>query len=169
MELQWSGPSVTQTRIAEILDEGWKAGGFNVNFDELLQDDHIQQAALGQYNVVTWRQFGAIDPVQDNVWLMCRTIGGISLNWPKYCDEERDALLNEAQLLENGPDRFALYQELEQKINEDYLYIFFVHTPWDNAFGPDVRGICDRTAPTGEQLLCATNGRNWFSSAYFEQ
>ena len=24
---------------------------------------------------------------------MCRTIGFISLNWPKYCDEERDALL----------------------------------------------------------------------------
>ncbi len=107
MELQWSGPSVVQTRIAEILDEGWKAAGFNVTFDELPQDAHIQQAALGQYNVVTWRQFGAEDPSLDNVWVLCRTIGGISLNWPKYCDEERDALLLEGQLLENGPERVA--------------------------------------------------------------
>ncbi len=169
IELQWSGPSVVQTRVAEILDEGWKAGGFNVTFDELPQDSHIQQAALGQYNVVTWRQFGAEDPSLDNVWVLCRTIGGISLNWPKYCDESRDALLLEGQLIDNGPDRVALYQEVVQKINDDYLYIFFVHTPWDNAFGPDVRGVCDRTAPTGEALICVTNGRNWFSSTYFEQ
>ena len=168
-ELQWSGPSVVQTRTAEILDEGWKAAGFNVTFDELPQDAQIQQAALGQYNAVLWRQFGAEDPSLDNVWVLCRTIGGISLNWPKFCDEERDALLLEGQLIENGPERVALYQEFVQKINDDYLYIFFVHTPWNNAFGPDVRGVCDRTAPTGEELLCVTNGRNWFSSTYFEQ
>ena len=32
-------------------------------------------------------------PAADNVWLLCRTIGGISLNWPRFCDEERDAAL----------------------------------------------------------------------------
>ena len=88
MELQYSGPSVLQTRRAEILDEGWSAA-FNVTFDELLEDEHIQQTALGQYNVNLWRQFEAEDPSADNVWLLCRTIGGISLNWPRYCDEER--------------------------------------------------------------------------------
>jgi peptide/nickel transport system substrate-binding protein len=169
MELQWSGPSVTQTRVAEILDEGWKAGGFNVTFDELPQDAHIQQAALGQYNVVTWRQFGATDPSTDNVWLLCRTIGGISLNWPKFCDEARDALLLQGQTMENGPERIAVYQEAERLINEAFLYLFFVHTPWNNAFGENVRGVCDRVAPSGEALLCVTNGRNWFSSTYFEQ
>jgi peptide/nickel transport system substrate-binding protein len=168
MELQWSGPSVVQTRIAEILDEGWKAGGFNVTFQELPQDAHIQQAALGQYNVVTWRQFGATDPSTDNVWLLCRTIGGISLNWPKLCDEERDALLLQGQAIENGPERIAVYQEAEKLINESFVYIFFVHTPWNNAFGDNVRGVCDRVAPSGEQLLCVTNGRHWFDTTYFE-
>ncbi|MFT6289419.1 MAG: peptide/nickel transport system substrate-binding protein [Ilumatobacter sp.] len=168
MELQWSGPSVVQTRIAEILDEGWKAGGFNVTFQELPQDAHIQQAALGQYNVVTWRQFGATDPSTDNVWLLCRTIGGISLNWPKLCDEERDALLLQGQAMENGPERIAVYQEAEKLINESFVYIFFVHTPWNNAFGDNVRGVCDRVAPSGEQLLCVTNGRHWFDTTYFE-
>jgi peptide/nickel transport system substrate-binding protein len=167
MELQWSGPSVIQTRIADIYDAAWNAAGFNVTFQELAQDAHIQETALGVYNVVTWRQFGAEDPSLDNVWLLCRTVGGISLNWPKLCDEERDALLLEGQLLENGPERNAVYQELARKLNEDYVYIFQVHTPWNTAFSPDVRGICDRTAPGGEKLLCATNGRNWFSSGYF--
>ena len=91
MEYQFSGPSVVQTRISEILNEGWKVA-FNVKFDELSQADHIQQTALGLYNVNTWRQFGATDPWADNVWLLCRTVGVISLNWPRYCDPARDTL-----------------------------------------------------------------------------
>ena len=90
IELQWSGPSVIQTQIAELLNEGWSVA-FNVTFQEIPQDAHIQETAFGQYNVVTWRQFGAVDPYFDNVWLLCRTVGGISLNWPKFCDEGRDA------------------------------------------------------------------------------
>jgi peptide/nickel transport system substrate-binding protein len=167
MELQWSGPSVLQTRIAELLDEGWSEF-FNVTFDELLQAEHIQQTAFGQYNVNTWRQFGAKDPSTDNVWLMCRNIGGISLNWPRYCDEERDALLLAAQAETEPTARAALYQQLEQKINDDFLYIFFIHTLWDNAFTENVRGVCNRTSPEGEPLACATLGRTWFSSVWLD-
>lgn len=167
IEFQYAGPSVTQTRIAELLDEGWSEF-FNVSFDELLQDEHIQQTAFGQYNVNTWRQFGAVDPMGDNVWLMCRNIGGISLNWPRFCDEERDALLLQAQAATDPAERAALYSQLEQMINEDFLYIFFIHTLWDNAFTENVRGVCDRTSPEGELLACATLGRTWFSSVWLE-
>lgn len=169
IELQWSGPAVVQTRIGDILEEGWKNAGFNVTFDELPQDEHILQTAIGLYNVVTWRQFGATDPALDNVWLMCRTIGGISLNWPKYCDESRDALLLAAQVSEDEATRVAAYQEVEQKINADFTYIFFIHTTWDNAFGGNVRGMCERTTLEGEPLQCVTNGRNWFSTIYFAE
>ena len=99
--------------------------------------------------------------------MMCRTIGGISLNWPKFCDESRDALLLEAQASEDDATRVALYQELQQKINDDFIYIFFTHTTWDNAFAENVRGVCDRLAPDGELPQCATSGRTWFSSVYF--
>ena len=166
IELQWSGPSVIGTRIADILDAGWKNAGFNVTFDELPQDEHILQTAFAQYNVNTWRQFGATDPSGDNVWLLCRSISGISLNWPRLCDEERDALLLAAQLETDEAVRIGQYQELAQKVNDAFTYIFFTHTIWDNAFGEDVRGVCDRTSPEGEPLLCVTSGRTWFDSVY---
>ena len=166
IELQWSGPSVIQTRIAEILDEGWSQS-FNVTFDELAQDDHIQQTALGQYNVNTWRQFGAVDPSNDKVWLMCRNIGGISLNWPRVCDEARDTVINEAQATLDPDVRIPLYQELSQNLHDAYTYIFTLHSTWDNAFDDTVRGMCDRTSPDGETVLrCATNGRTWFDSVW---
>jgi ABC-type transport system substrate-binding protein len=167
IELQWSGPSVIQTRIADILDEGWSPA-FNTTFNELLQDEHILQTALGQYNVVTWRQFGAPDPAGDNVWLLCRTIGGISLNWPRFCDEQRDALLLEAQATDDEARRAELYQQATQLIADQFLYVFFNHTMWDLAFDESVRGICDRQSPDGVPLACASNGRTWFDTTWID-
>ena len=89
------------------------------------------------------------------------------MNWPRLCDESRDALLLEAQASQDDATRVALYQELQQKINDDFIYIFFTHTTWDNAFGENVRGVCNRLTPDGETTQCATSGRTWFNSVYF--
>lgn len=167
IELQFAGPAVIQTRRAEILDEGWSSA-FNVTFDELLEDEHIQQTALGQYNVNLWRQFEGEDPSTDNVWLLCRTIGGISLNWPRYCDEQRDALLMQAQATTDQAERIQLYQQVEQMINDAYTYIFFTHTAWMNAFTDNVHGVCDRISPEGVALKCAVAGRTWFQTVWMD-
>ncbi len=126
MELQWSGPSVVQTRIAEILDEGWSVA-FNVTFQELPQDQHIQETAFGLYDAVTWRQFGAVNPDDDAVWLMCRTVGGISLNWPKKCDgtgvlpsqtqEASEHLASQGVPTEFAPDGRAILRDRSHRNN----------------------------------------------------
>ncbi len=167
MEFQFSGPAVVQTRIAEILDEGWSVA-FNVTFDELAQDEHIQQTALGQYNVNTWRQFGADDPMADNVWQMCRTVGGISLNWPKYCSPERDELLLAAQASTDPAERADLYKQVVQNLHDAYTYVFLTHTIWANSFTENVHAICDRFSPEGVQLKCTGNGRTWFDFVWMD-
>lgn len=168
MEFQWSGPSVVQTRIAELLDEGWKVG-FNVNFQELPQDAHIQEVAFGLYDAVTWRQFGAVNPADDGVWLLCRTIGGISLNWPKRCDESRDALILEAMASDDEARRTEIFKELSAKINEDYTYVFFLHTIWATGLDENVRGMCNAVSPDGAPLRCLLNGRAWFADTFIAQ
>jgi len=169
MEYQFPGPSVANTRAAEILDEGWSSS-FNVTFDELAQDDHIQQTALGQYNTNIWRQLGSVDPSTDRHWIMCRTIGGISLNWPRYCDEGRDQLVLEAQATDDQDARIPLYQQISQNLNDVYTYVFLTHTIWDNAFAENIRGICDRTVPGTETVLrCAVQGRTWFDPVWIAE
>jgi peptide/nickel transport system substrate-binding protein len=167
IELQWSGPDIVDTRIAELLDNGWNVA-FNVTYDEIFQDEHILQTALGQYNSLTWRQFGATNPLDDNVYVMCKTIGGISLNWPRYCDEEREADLLAAWASDDEAERTALLQGIEQRIHDAYTYVYLLHTMWDIALTDNVHGLCDHTAPGGEKLKCAINGRAWLSSAWID-
>jgi ABC-type transport system substrate-binding protein len=165
MEYQWSGPSVLATRIADFYNEGWKES-FNVTYDEKSQADHIQDAALGAYNVVGWRQFGAENPGDDRVWLECRNIGGISLNWPRFCDEERDALIKEIANPATPEERPALLQQLVQNLNESYAYIFMTHSSWAIVQAENVRGNCSRVSPDGNALPCSTNGRMYFHSTW---
>lgn len=169
MELQWSGPSVVQDRIADLLrDEGWSEF-FNVTFQELLQDAHIQEVAFGTYNVVTWRQFGAVDPSRDKVWLMCRTVGGISLNWPQLCDEGRDALILEGDSGVTDERFVEIQQEISQNMNEAYTYIFFNHTIWGYAYGTNVHNLCGQTDPDGTKLRCLESGRTNVRAMYMDQ
>jgi ABC-type transport system substrate-binding protein len=168
MELQFPAGSVVLEQTGDLMVQGW-GESFNVEIQTIPQDEHIQEAALGQYNAVLWRQFGAEDPALDNVWLLCRTVGGISLNWPKSCDPARDELLLAAQASTDQAERVELYKQAEQLIHDQYLYVFLAHTTWSNAFAEDVRGVCDRMSPEGVLLRCVSNGRNWFSSIWIAQ
>ncbi|MCY4174718.1 MAG: ABC transporter substrate-binding protein [Acidimicrobiaceae bacterium] len=158
IELQYSGPSVSQTRIAELLIDGWEPY-FNVTEQELLQDDHITEVALGLFNVVTWQQFGEADPDNDVVWVECRAISVISINWPRHCDSERDALLYEQRASDDLDRRVEIWHEIQQRIRDSYTYIFFNHTNWAIGAADNVQNVCGQSSPTGTELFCNNQGR----------
>ena len=158
IELQYSGPSIAQTRIAELLIDSWEPF-FNVTEQELLQDAHIIEVALGQFNVVTWRQFGAVDPDNDVLWIECRAISFISLNWPRDCDPERDALMYEQRASTDLDRRVEIWHWIQENIRDSYTYIFFNHANWTIGAGDHVKNICGQTSPTGVELFCNNQGR----------
>ena len=158
IELQYSGPSVAQTRIAELLIDSWDPF-FNVTEQELLQDDHITEVALGFYNVVTWRQFGAVDPDNDVLWIECRSISFISLNWPRDCSPERDALMYEQRATNDLDRRVEIWHWIQQDLKDSYTYIFFNHANWTIGAGDHVQNICGQTSPDGVELFCNNQGR----------
>ncbi|MDG0976379.1 ABC transporter substrate-binding protein [Ilumatobacter sp.] len=162
----FGGGTVAASREAEILEQGWKVG-FNVEFNEIVQDSLVVNVATGQYQTTTWRQFGGIDPTDLRQNLMCRTVTeGISLNFARFCSEERDALIVEAQATVDPEARIPLWQAVVKDMQDAYSYIFTRHSPWVVAFDPDVRGVCDRTSPDGTALRCVSNGRTWFDSTW---
>ena len=159
MELQHSGPSVIQTRIADLLVDSW-ADHFNVTVQELLQDNHIVEVALGQYDAVTWRQFGEVDPDNDVVWLQCASVSFISLNWTRYCDTDRDALMYEQRGIADLDRRVEIWHQIQRMVRDAYTHIFFNHANWTIGARDTVHNVCGQTAPAdGTELFCNNQGR----------
>jgi len=166
MELQYSGPSVTQTRVADLLTAGWEPF-FNVTEQELLQDAHILEVAIGQFQVVTWRQFGAVDPDNEVVWLECATAEGfITLNWVRWCNPERDELLYAQRATDDLDERVAIWREIQEEMNESYAYIFTTHSNWTIGHQERVRNLCGQTGPGGEIMFCNNQGNQFFHNVW---
>lgn len=169
IELQFSGPSTLQTRIADVLSDGWEPY-FEIERQQLPQDQHILQTAIGQFQVVTWRQFGAVDPDNEVVWLECATAtGGITLNWVRLCNEDRDALLFEQRATGDLDRRVEIMQEIQAEIQATYSYIFLTHANWTVGFRNAVKNICGQTGPDGVVLVCNNQGRGFYHNVWIDE
>ena len=158
MELTFGGPSVENTRIAEVQADAW-GDYFNVKLVEVLQDKLINDVVLGNYNVVNWRQFGSVSPENDILWLECATVGFISLNFARYCDPERDALMFESRGTDDLDRRVEIWHRVAEMIRDAYTYIFYYHTNWAIGARDNVHNVCGQVSPDGAGLLCNNSGR----------
>ena len=158
MELVFGGPSVENVRIADLQTDAWEEY-FNVTPVEVLQDKLINQVVLGNYNVVNWRQFGNIDPDNEALWLECDSVAFISLNFPRYCDPERDALMLESRAIDDLDRRVEIWHRVQEMIRDTYTYIFYYHTNWVIGARENVHNTCGLTSPDGTELWCNNAGR----------
>ena len=158
MEIHFGGPSVENVRIAELQTDAWSEF-FDVTPVEVLQDKLINDVVLGNYNVVNWRQFGSIDPDSEALWLQCSSIAFVSLNFPRYCDPERDELMFESRGSDDLQRRVEIWHRIQEMIRDSYTYIFYYHTNWVVGARDNVRGICGQTSPDGVELWCNRSGR----------
>ena len=165
MELSFGGPSVENVRIADLQTDAWEEF-FNVTPVEVLQDKLINQVVLGNYNVVNWRQFGTIDPDSLALWLECDSVGFISLNFPRYCDTERDGLMLESRATDDLDRRVEIWHRIQEEIRDSYTYIFYYHTNWAVGARDDVHDICGQRSPDGTELWCNNSGRMLLSGVW---
>ena len=158
MELHFGGPSVENVRIADLQTDAWE-DFFNVTPVEVLQDKLINEVVLGNYDVVNWRQFGTIDPDNVALWLECDSIGFISLNFPRYCDPERDELMAESRAIDDLDRRVEIWHRIQEMVRDSYTYIFYYHTNWAVGARDGVHSICGQASPDGIELWCNNSGR----------
>jgi ABC-type transport system substrate-binding protein len=169
MQFKYVGGSQSQDDIADLLTGAWGDAGFNVDITNTKQDTYITEVATNGYQVVQWREFNAVDPDIDATWLQCDSIGVASLNWPRYCDEERDALLQTQRESVDQEERQALWADIVENMNEAYTHVFLVHTKWVNSFDDTVKGLCSAPATAeGDLQLCVTRGRTPLQTVWID-
>jgi ABC-type transport system substrate-binding protein len=169
MAFKYTGPSVQQDLTADTLIGGWE-DAFVVERDQVLQDDYIVQVATGDYQVVTWRQYGVENPEGEVIWHDCRTISpAISINWTRNCNEETQALLIDQRGTDDHAERVEDWQQIAQNIHDDYIYVFLNHTNWLIAAQADVGGGLQSDFPEGDGRTQVSNGAHTVAQMWLDQ
>ena len=149
--------SAALDEIAAFVGDPWSEF-FNITLDVVPNDQHIQQVTLGLYDVATWRYHGFSDPEVDSTFLSCSTIGALSVNFSRNCNEERDALFQEQRLTTDFDERYEIWEQIQENLRDSFQYILINHTNWVIGADPAVGGICDATTPDGVELPCQNSG-----------
>lgn len=169
MKFKYTGPSVQQDLTADTLINGWDEA-FVVERDQVLQDDYIVQVATGDYEVVTWRQYGVDNPEGEFIWHDCRTISpSISINWTRNCNEDTQAQLLRQRATTDEAERIDAWQRIAQNIHDDYIYVFLEHTDWLIAAQPNVGGGFTSDFPIGDHTTRIGNGTHTISQMWLDQ
>ena len=164
MTLSYASGSAEGDLIKDLLIDSWKEF-FDVDEDPVAQAAFISQVIVGNYQVANWRHFGAVEPDVDVLWLSCESISppslpAFSLNFPRSCDPERDELMYEQRAINDRERRKELWFEIQQRIRDAYVYIFYNHTNWVIGVRDNVHNVCGQTAPAdGTLLFCNDQGR----------
>jgi len=161
-------PNVDNDLIFQALSEMW-GDVVTVTKVPVEQAAFITEAAVGNYNAVLWRQFGATDPDSDMLWLDSESIGAISVNWPRIDDPEIDGWLDEQRIGTDFEARRALWAQINEKLNEDLVYIWLNHTLWAVAAQDNIHGLQGQMFPDVEgEVEPFSNGRNEFVSMWVD-
>ncbi len=120
----------------------------------------ITTAAVGDYQMVLYRQFGALDPDYDAAFIDQRSLGGISINWPRLDNDEIQALLLQQREEGDFETRKEIWGEINTKINDITPYIWINHTMWGIVAKPEVKGVVGFTLPSGQTTYGMNEGRH---------
>ena len=113
---------------------------------------------FGLYDAATWRYHGQIDPDIEVAFWSCASIGGLSINWTRNCNEGRDALMAQQRATEDRDERYAIWVDIQKDLQESYAYIIASRLNWTIGAAPNVNGVCDATTSEGTAMRCFLNG-----------
>ena len=95
--------------------------------------------------------------------------GFISLNWVKWCNPDRDALLFEQRATDDLDTRVQIWRDIQVEMNETYAYIFTTHANWTVGYSDRVNNICGQMGPAGEVMFCNNQGRQFFHNIWLSE
>lgn len=136
--------SVENLQSQQSLQAMWAEAGIDVQISTVEQDTQILDAALGNYQLIDFRNFGATEPDGEFVWWTSRSVaepGGVALNFPRFADPEIDAALLEARATDDQAARDEAYALIARRLNEESPYVWLERATWALAANPRVHGI----------------------------
>ncbi len=171
-ELQQSGQSVTltlgqtpdpsTTKIAEFVQSQWNNVGFKVSLQPVQQADIINDALLGKFQALTWRQFGAVNPDMNYIfWSPTQITPSFSIDMSRNTDPAMQAALLKGRQSTSKADQIAAYQQVNRLMGKDIPYVWAGQTVWCCGASPKVQNFNNPTTPGGKPAFGFITGAIW--------
>jgi ABC-type transport system substrate-binding protein len=123
--------------LAPSIQADLKAIGIDVSIHLVGQSDYLDKAESGKEPMGLYGWFADFPDPYDFLDVLLNSKQAPINNWANYKNPEIDKLLNQAATMKEGPERYKLYEEIQNKILADApwvpLYVptgVYIHQPW---------------------------------------
>jgi len=151
---------------ADFFKALYEEAGMTVTVTSIPQINLVATIATGNYEMGRFRLFNQPDPDADSQFWRSSSIGElVSLNFPRYVNEDMDATIDKALATSDDAERDALYQEMNTQLATDLPYIWLGRSVWVLAAEPRVNGIY--AAANGS--LQTVGGKTWIAELWLSR
>lgn len=138
--------STTIQQVAELIQSMAAEAGFDITLRPVEFASMLNQAQAGDYQVVQLGWSGRYDP-DGNLYQFITC--GAGLNYSGFCSAAIDKLMNDARSTNDPAARKALYDKVQDTLQDELPMIYLYHQPWLYALAKTVKGF----VPTPDGLI----------------
>jgi len=156
-------PDPKTTQIAEYFQQILQQVGFVVSLTPVLQDSIINVALTGQFQGLTWRQFGAVNPDLNYIfWTPTNALTpGFAINMAGNTDPAMQTALIQGRSATDQSGTIAAYQQVNRLLSTDIPYVWNARVVWSIGAQPKVQNFNNPTTPAGNKAFGQIGGAVW--------
>lgn len=173
LTFQFNGvPTPFTIREQEYLQQQFKSVGMHVSLATFQQNELINNALLGHFQLQTWRQFGCAEPDANYIFWSTTTlgpVGSLAINFTRNNDSQIQTALNQGRAAVSSTARANAYKTIAKRFTADMPYIWLDRSVWAVIAQPKVQNFNNPTTPTGAKAYGMITGsifptQIWLSS-----
>ncbi len=159
-------------KLAQALQEQWKAIGIEVEITSLEQSQFSTAMLTGDFDLILLPFYNQADPDAEYYFWDPERVGEpgeLSLNLARYSSEEQLELLQAGRLTDDVAERQEIYAQLWEHWAENVPYLWLYHTEWMFEAEDSIHGLDSFTFPDGEPARSIDWGAIFMTEAWVEQ
>jgi peptide/nickel transport system substrate-binding protein len=155
-------PDANTTKIAEYIQAQFQNVGVQSTLTSVQQASIINDALLGTFECLVWRQFGAVDPDLNYIFWSPTEINAVySINMARNTDPAMQTALLKGRESPNPADRAAAYQEVASLMATDLPYVWLDRAVWSIGAATNVQNFNNPTCADGSAAFGMITGAIW--------
>ncbi len=156
-----NGPA--SQRSQQFIQQQLQEVGFKVTNNSVEQNDLINIALAGTYQMLNWRQFGAVDPDLNYIFWSTTTAssGSLSINMARNSDPKLEFDLQLGRSTLDPATRAKAYKAVNQRLSVDLPYLWQDRSVWSVVSTLKAQNWNNPTTPTGAKAFGLIGGSVW--------